>query len=176
MICSYIAEGNQPCPFGCKKDWIICHSFLQNRCRHEQWEWCSNGYHTTEQNLKAKNDPRNKTRKEDNSYKPPSERDNRRRSRSRSTDAKLKRASPDAQRNIVLEPKIQNAMITLGIFSVAMPAESTVKDAFKRSMDGALSKTEKQKMLLAFARLKEAFFAQPQAASSSSRDPPSSST
>ena len=191
MRCSFIAAGRQPCPFGCKRHWVICHSFLESSCPNDQWEWCSNGWHTTEENLNAKYDPRNKTVREDSSSKPISEREIRRSSRSRSTDESHKRAPADTLSGEVstrtvrcqkwqLEPKLQSAMVALGIYSLVLPTSKEADEALTRKLrqielqavDGASSNADEEKVKLAYTTVRGAIATHDQA-SSSSRDPPS---
>ncbi len=193
MRCSFITAGREPCPFGCKKHWVICHTFLEGSCPCEQWEWCRNGWHTTEENLNAKYDSRDKSLGEDYSSRPTSERDTPRRSRSRNTEGKHKRAPADslaseALSSIVrcqkwqLDSKLQIALSALGIHDSVMPTDEALDEAFMaklklielQAVDGASSDADMEKVKLAYTRVRGTMTTHSQA-SSSSRDPTSSS-
>ena len=181
-LCIFVTEGSQPCPFGCTKKWTMCHPFLENTCPDEQWEYCRNGWHTTEANLKAKNDRRN-IPKEDHSSKPSSERvtgtATRRGTRSRSTDRKQNRklSGEESKRTVrcqewQLDPTLQIAMVKLGIYSLVLPNATEADEAVERALRDAPSEAVRSKVKVAFQYVRETIATHTQS-SSSSKDPPS---
>ena len=182
MTCSFIAKGNEPCPFGCKKGWIMCHYFLEDSCRHDQWEYCGKGWHISEENYNAKYDPRNKAKYSSQASR---ERCTNRRSRSRGTDGKNKRGCADspsreASTRIAQEAgwqvtaDMQIALQTLHITSFVLPTEASANEAFKLAMNIAQNDVERERVSRAFATVRRAITKQSEA-TSSSKQPSSSS-
>ena len=182
MHCNFLARGGRACPFGCRENWIICHSFLEGTCPCDQWEWCYYGHHTTKADLEAKHDPRNKAKY---SSKPISEQVNSRKSRSRSTERKQRRAQADtlseeaSTRSMScqeweLEQNLQSAMVDLGLYSLALPTADVADAAFNRVAAEAPNEEEVEKARHAYSIVRQAIDKKT-SASSSSKDPPSSS-
>ena len=183
MLCSFVEEGTQTCPFGCKKKWIMCHDFFQNECRHEQWNWCKKGWHTSEESLKAQREYATKAFWPKPSGQRDSETSNARKSRSRSIDHRENRIPAEQPRRDAptnpcrcqkwaLDPEIQMAMVALRIYSYVLPDQRQVDEAFTRAMRTAPSEEASSKAKFAFERLRNAISTHTQTASSSGDPPP----